>query len=138
MSDPGPLDLDESQPADRRLRYAMGLSIVAAGLGFIAWFGWEIFFGSLQPVVFGMSHLHYATVVGIPCSGLGALFIVLLLRTVAGDIQFKAFGFEFKGASGPIIMWILCFGALVFAMVKTWDLATPSGGATLQLPQSQK
>jgi hypothetical protein len=133
-----PITPDDDQPADKRIRHIMGWSIVAAGLGFIGWFGWEIFFGTLRPVVFGMSHLHYATVIGVPCSGLGALFIVLLLRTVAGDIQFKAFGFEFKGASGPIIMWILCFGALVFAMVKTWDLATPSGGATLQIPEAHQ
>jgi hypothetical protein len=38
----------------------MGASIVLAGLAFIGWFGWETFFGSRQPVVFGMSHLHYA------------------------------------------------------------------------------
>jgi hypothetical protein len=114
-----------------RLRQIMGWSIVASGLGFIGWFGLEIFMGSLREVVFGMARLHYGSVVGIPCCGLGALFIVLLLRNVAGDIQFKAFGFEFKGASGPIIMWILCFSALTFAMIKTWPLATPSGGSTL-------
>jgi|GEM_PF-1814829 hypothetical protein len=138
MNDPDPIDIGENEPTDKYLRYLMGLSIVLAGLGFIGWFGWEIFFGTLRPVVFGMSHLHYATVIGVPCSGLGALFIVLLLRTVAGDIQFKAFGFEFRGASGPIIMWILCFGVLVFAMVKTWDLATPSGGATLEMPEAHQ
>lgn len=132
------MDEPTEYEGSERIRRIMGWSIVAAGLGFIGWFAWEIFMGSLRPVVLRMSHLHYATVVGIPCSGLGALFIVLLLRTVAGDVQFKAFGFEFKGASGPIIMWILCFGALVLAMAKTWDLATPSGGATLQMPESQK
>jgi hypothetical protein len=51
-----------------------------------------------------MARVHYATVVGVPCCGLGALFIVLLLRNIAGAIQFKAFSLEFKGASGPIIM----------------------------------
>lgn len=86
------------------IRRIMGWSIVPVGLGFVGWFGWGIFMGYLQPVVSGMSHLHYATVVGVPCSGLGALFIVLLLRTVVGDVQFKAFGFELKRASGPIIM----------------------------------
>jgi hypothetical protein len=69
-----------------------------------------------------MARVHYATVVGVPCCGLGALFIVLLLRNISGAIQFKAFSLEFKGASGPIIMWILCFWALTFAMMKTWNL----------------
>lgn len=112
----------EYEEGSEKLRRAMGWSIVVAGLGFIFWFAWEVFFGSLSSVVFGMARLHYATVVGVPCCGLGALFIVLLLRNVAGAIQFKAFSLEFKGASGPIIMWILCFWALTFAMMKTWNL----------------
>jgi hypothetical protein len=116
------MDNPEYEEGSEKLRRAMGWSIVAAGLGFIFWFGWEVFFGSLRNVVFGMAQVHYATVVGVPCCGLGALFIVLLLRNVAGAIQFKAFSLEFKGASGPIIMWILCFWALTFAMMKTWNL----------------
>lgn len=116
------MDNLEYEEGSEKLRRAMGWSIVAAGLGFILWFGCEVFFGSLRSVVFGMARVHYATVVGVPCCGLGALFIVLLLRNVAGAIQFKVFSLEFKGASGPIIMWILCFWALTFAMMKTWDL----------------
>jgi hypothetical protein len=34
----------------------------------------------------------------------------------------KILGFEFKGASGPIIMWILCFLTITLGVVKTWDL----------------
>jgi hypothetical protein len=129
--------LNEYEEGSERLRRIMEWSIVLAGLGFIGWFGREIFLGPLREVVFGMAHLHYATVIGISCSGLGALFIVLLLRNVAGAIQFNAFGLEFKGASGPIIMWVLCFWALTFAMIKTWDLATPINGATLQSIETQ-
>ena len=78
MNDPDPIDIDENEPTDKYLRYLMGLSIVSAGLGFIGWFGWEIFFGTLRPVVFGMSHLHYATVIGVPCSGFrGAIYRAL-------------------------------------------------------------
>lgn len=47
---------------------------------------------------------------------------VLLLRTVSGDVDVRLLGVEFKGASGPIIMWILCFLALILAVNKTWDL----------------
>jgi hypothetical protein len=34
-------------------------------------------------------------------------------------------------------MWVLCFWALTFAMIKTWDLATPINGATLQSVETQ-
>jgi len=116
------MDNLEYEEGSEKLRRAMGWSIVVAGLGFILWFGCEVFFGSLRSVVFGMARVHYAAVVGVPCCGLAALFIVLLLRNVAGAVQSIAFSLEFKGASGPIIMWILCFWALTFAMMKTWNL----------------
>jgi hypothetical protein len=45
--------------------------------------------------------------------------LVLLLRTVSGTIKFKALGFKFKGASGPILMWIFYFLAMTLAISKT-------------------
>jgi hypothetical protein len=60
--------------------------------------------------------------IGLPCAAMGALILVLILRTVAGNIELKILGLEFKGASGPIIMWILCFLAMTLAINKTWDL----------------
>ena len=71
-----------------------------------------------------LAYNHAGTAFGIPCAAMVSLALVLLLRTVSGNIQFKALGFEFKGASGPIIMWILCFLSLVLAIVKTWPLTS--------------
>src|ERR1700722_14462047 len=121
-----------------RTRKLMGWSIVAAGLGFIFWFGAEVFIGSLRDVVFNMARIHYGTVVGIPCCALGALFIVLLLRNVAGDIHLTFWGANFAGASGPIIMWILCFWALTLAMIKTWNLTAQTNPTTIQAPSKSK
>jgi hypothetical protein len=126
------MEPNEYEEGSELLRRVMGWAIVIAGTGFILWFGYAIFFGSLESVVFGMAQQHYATVVGVPCCGLGALFIVLLLRNVAGAIQVKILGLELKGASGPIIMWILCFLTLTLAMMKTWDLTT----VNVNMPQS--
>jgi hypothetical protein len=78
------MDNLEYEEGSEKLRRAMGWSIVVAGLGFILWFGCEVFFGSLRSVVFGMARVHYATVVGVPCCGLGALFIVLLFAQYCG------------------------------------------------------
>jgi hypothetical protein len=65
---------------------------------------------------------HAATLVGLPWSIVVALVIVLLLRTVAGEMQFRVLEFEFKGPSGPIIMWVICFLALILAVIKTCSL----------------
>jgi hypothetical protein len=43
--------------------------------------------------------------------------IVLFLETVSGPIQLKIReGTEFAGASGPIIMWCLCFIVIAFGL----------------------
>jgi hypothetical protein len=54
--------------------------------------------------------------VGIPWAGGAALAIVLILRGSFGTVEFKILGVEFKGASGPTVMWILCFLAEALVM----------------------
>jgi hypothetical protein len=79
----GSTEYEDDSELSRRV---MGWTIVVAGTGFVVWFGSAIYLGSLKSVVFGVAQQHFATVVGLPCSGIGALFIVLLLRNVAGTI----------------------------------------------------
>jgi hypothetical protein len=59
-------------------------------------------------------------VIGVPFCGAMAAFIVLLLRTTQGPIEFEALGFKFRGASGPIVMWVLCFLSFVAATKLLW------------------
>ena len=47
-----------------------------------------------------------------------SLLVVLLLRFTAGNIDFDAWGLKFKGSSGPIIFWVLCFLASVYGITK--------------------
>jgi len=65
---------------------------------------------------------HIPTIIGLPFAALASLLLVLVLRTVSGNIEVKLLGFEFKGAAGPLIMWILCFLAITLAITKTWNL----------------
>jgi len=41
-----------------------------------------------------------------------ALLVVVMLRYSAGPIEYEAAGMKFKGASGPVVLWIFCFLAL--------------------------
>ena len=59
---------------------------------------------------------HYPTVVGLPSAAAAALFIVLVLKAAAGPIEFEALGFKFRGASGPVVLWVMCFLAIVLAI----------------------
>ena len=68
---------------------------------------------------------HYAATMGIPCAGLAALCLVVFLKSTSGPIEFELIGMKFRGASGPIIMWILCFLAMVAAIHLLWDASLP-------------
>ena len=59
-----------------------------------------------------------ASTMGVPISALIALVVVLLLRTVQGPIEILVL--KFKGASGPIIMWVICFSVLVWGIGHVW------------------
>lgn len=58
--------------------------------------------------------------IGIPWAGGAAFVVVLVLRTSFGEINFKVLGTEFKGASGPIVMWVFCFLVEVSAVKLLW------------------
>lgn len=63
---------------------------------------------------------HFKAVVGLPAAFISSLILILLLKQTAGPIEFKGFSLEFKGTSGEIIMWILCFLSIVYAIDKLW------------------
>ncbi len=58
--------------------------------------------------------------VGIPMAGMAALFMTLVLRAANGPLEFEAMGMKFKGGSGPIVFWILCFIVIVSAIKLLW------------------
>jgi len=67
-----------------------------------------------------LAKTHYAALVGTPMSAVAAFCVVSLLKVTHGPIEFEAFGFKFRGASGPIVLWILCFLSIVAAFHILW------------------
>jgi hypothetical protein len=64
---------------------------------------------------------HFAAIVALPFAGYAALGLVLLLESRSDQpMEFKALGFEFKGSSGPVVLWVLCFLAVVVCMKLLW------------------
>lgn len=72
-------------------------------------------------IAFIFAHASVAT--GIPFSAAIAMFVVLMLRTTQGPVEFEVVGFKFRGASGPIIMWVLCFLVIIAATKLLWSSA---------------
>jgi len=63
---------------------------------------------------------HYAAALGVPMCAVAALCIVLILETAAGPIDVETPWFKFRGAAAPVIVWMLCFLAMTFAMAILW------------------
>jgi len=100
------------------------------GTGILAtfFFGFMIYqtiWGESEPTnwLVRLTSEHYAALVGTPMSAVTAFCIVSLLKVTSGPIEFEAFKtFTFRGASGPIVLWIFCFLAVVTAFRLLWPL----------------
>ena len=74
----------------------------------------------MDPAVFEVAVAHFAATVGLPSAAIAALCIVVFLESASGPIEFEGLGFRFKGASGPIVLWVFCFLAIAAAIKLLW------------------
>lgn len=95
----------------------------------IATTAWGLFAGtflachSLQPNswLLAMIQNHFAALMCVPMAALMAMCVVILLRYAAGPIKLKLpAGFELEGAAGPVVLWVVCFLAIVTAIKLVW------------------
>lgn len=63
---------------------------------------------------------HFAAIVGLPSAAIASLFVVSIFEITAGPIRFDGLGFKFEGASGPIILWVICFLSIAGAIKWIW------------------
>lgn len=118
--------MTDEQRWEGRVRKLMAIGVALFGGIFTAAFLYLVILGARKGILNESTLAHVPTIIGLPLAALASLMLVLALRTVSGDIEVKALGFELKGAAGPLIMWILCFLAITLGIVKTWDLTQPS------------
>lgn len=91
-------------------------SVVGATLLFIVWIGTTWNRGPWIKLVFD----HFRAIIGLPAAAAAAFAIVSLFRTTEGQIKFSGLGLTFEGASGPIVLWIICFLAIAAAIRALW------------------
>lgn len=63
---------------------------------------------------------HVRAVVGIPLAATSAFCILLIFEARGGNIEFQALGFRFQGGSGPAVIWVFAFLALVSSIRLLW------------------
>ncbi len=63
---------------------------------------------------------HYAVTIGLPMAAVASLVLVVILEASSGPVHFKGMGFEFRGASGQVVLWVLVFLAIAGAIKLLW------------------
>ena len=63
---------------------------------------------------------HFAAMVGLPMAALLSAFIVVALRHAEGSVKFEVLGMKFEGASGQVILWVICFMSISLAIKLLW------------------
>jgi len=64
---------------------------------------------------------HYAGTVMAPILAITAFCVVVLLQIATTDpIEIEGLGFKFRGAAGPVVLWIFCFLALATGVKLLW------------------
>jgi hypothetical protein len=102
---------------EEKFRFVIGWSFVIVFLLLaIAGLGWWLIADWNAPYLLKKLDDQFNVLIGIPASAVSALLLVIFLRTTNGPIEFEVFGFKFKGASGPIVMWVLVFLSIVAAI----------------------
>lgn len=108
-------------------RYISWLVVIGTAISGTYFLGFLVYYSlgttsSSQNWLIRVIENHYAATIGVPLSAISAFCVVFLLRVVNRDpIEFEVLGVKFKGTSGPVVIWIFCFLAIVFGMYLLWD-----------------
>ena len=97
------------------VKWLVLIIILLLTIGFFGVFFLSFFYGDSW--VRSFLERDFRVMLFIPLSVFLALFIVLLLRFTTGPIEFEGLGFKFRGASGPVVLWIFCFLAIIGGIV---------------------
>ncbi len=110
-----------SQDWDVMLRKPLTVAMLIIGSAFMAiLLACSVYYVITDNVLVEVVDKQFPAVFCVPISYVSALILVLILRVAAGPIEFKVLAVEFKGASGPLVFWVICFLALIYAFKQLW------------------
>jgi hypothetical protein len=71
---------------------------------------------TLVEVLLSKAHV----IVGLPAAAITAFIVVFFLRQTSGPIEFQGAGFKFKGTSGQVVLWLVCFIGIAGMIKLLW------------------
>ena len=119
---PEPLE-DEHQRKFRRIFTwvfffgILGMCIITLYFGIKAAF---LSYHGISPQLAAFFEAHFPVTIGLPLAAVISLLLILVLRETAGKLEFEALGFKFRGASGPVVLWVLCYLAITLSIKLLW------------------
>lgn len=110
-------------PYETLIRKIFGWVVLLATTAWGLFAGTFLAYHSMQPNswLLDMIKNHFAALMCVPMAALMAMCVVILLRYAAGPIKIKMpAGLELEGAAGPVVLWVVCFLAIVSAIKLVW------------------
>ncbi|HDH1436278.1 hypothetical protein [Klebsiella variicola] len=114
-------DIKETDQFEMKLKGVAKLLIMIGG----AVFGGVYIIGACFSMYFDANLYSIAmkqvpAIIGLPSAALASLWVVVFLENTSGPIEFEVLGVKFKGAAGPIVLWILSMLAISISIKLLW------------------
>jgi hypothetical protein len=112
--------LSAANPTARRI--VTWLCLVA-GIGLVAVTYFPVIRAALNqdPWLLEIFRKHYAAIFGLPGAALLSFILVVVFEARFDRIEMEiANVLKFRGASGPVILWVLCFLSMTLAIKLLW------------------
>lgn len=94
--------------------------LLLASFGVAAVF-WFTIFNGVSDDFDDLYKRNFIVIVGLPLAACAALALVVFLEQAQeGPLEFSGLSFQFKGASGPVVLWVFCYLALVSSFKLLW------------------
>ncbi|MGB5771741.1 MAG: hypothetical protein WBM32_18030 [Crocosphaera sp.] len=98
------------------IQIIFSLIFLIFGIGYI-WSLW--LFGNNVQLDYLLEN-HVLATIGVPLAIMASATIVAIFELQSGSIKFQIFDVKYEGAAGQIIMWVICFFAIVSGLKILW------------------
>jgi hypothetical protein len=114
------MDNERSAPESHR-RTAQWLAVAGISVGAVVAL-FSILYAYLSDYALFKNVLaeHVRAVVGIPMAAVSSFCVVIVLENRSGRIELELAGLKFKGAAGPVILWMLGFFVFTASIRLLW------------------